>query len=507
MTPLRLPGALHRRPGGDAGVAMILVMGVAAIITVLSVTVATVSLNNLGNTRRDKQAGSAFATSEAGVAAVVERLRAGSLGLSSLTCMEPANPATPLPASCLGATMSWTSSVKPMEIPIDGTAGPCLVSQTCYKVWIGTLKAYSPTTGVKSGIYRVHSKGLFGNGPAASTVVVDLEVRPEEFPIGVFGEQVTGNGGTAVYNESLFTRECVSPRNDGSGNGTRFQGMDAFWDQPAAAHSTTMVSTSNGCSSSGNIHESTNCPTASALKNDQSVSGGPVASGDQCYRTHLRQNGSHYPDAAPTEGCTPRADGLCDSTSFTEADLKRYGYRPRGLSDDQYEALASRARATGTHNVAASTLSAKLTAALAAGIKQPVVYIDCDEAPSLCPGDTYDFSLSNIPSAFQQAPNPVGTFTRCATGPQPVVTLAVLKGNAEYSGGNSSWFDAALFVPDGRWRGNGGYNILGTIFTNDLSLGGNETFQLDSCFIRDLPAPLMQIQTLNFSQDDARDQN
>lgn len=497
-----------RRGGEDAGVAMLLVMGVAAIITVLTVTVATISLNNLKNTSRDKQAGSAFATSEAGVAEVVERIRNGSLALSGFTCMEPADPNAPLPASCLGTTMSWTSSVAPMEVPVDGGSAPCLASQTCYKVWVGTIRAYDPLNGVRSGLYRVHSKGIFGNGPAASTVVVDLEVRPEQFPIGVFGEQVTGNGGTAIYNESLFTRACVSPRQNGQGNGTRFEGIDVYWDQPASAHSTTMITTATGCGAQGDIHKTSNCPENAALNNDQSAAGGPFSTSSGCHANrHLRKNGTYYPDALPTEGCTPRADGLCDSTSFTIKDLERYGYRPRGLSDDQYEAMASRARATNTYNVAATSLNTLLSTALSAGIKQPVVYVDCAVQPGLCPSGTFKLSISDIPTPFQQAPDPPGTYTRCASGPQPVVTLVVAHGNLVFQGGNNVWFDAAIFVPDGQWRGDGGYNILGTLFANDVSLGGNQTFQLDSCFIRDLPAPLMHIETKRFSQDDSRDLN
>lgn len=497
-----------RRAGDDAGVAMLLVMGVAAIITVLTVTVSTVSLNNLKNTSRDKQAGSAFATSEAGVAEVVERIRNGSLPLIRFTCMEPTDPNVALPASCLGTTMSWTSSVAPMEVPVDGGSAPCLASQTCYKVWVGTLRAYDPINGVRSGLYRVHSKGIFGNGPAASTVVVDLEVRPELFPIGVFGEKVTGNGGTAIHNESLFTRACVSPRQNGTGNGTRFEGIDVYWDQPASAHSTTMITTTNGCGTGGDIHQTSNCPENAALNNDQSAAGGPITTTSGCYvNRRARANGTTYPDALPTEGCTPRADGLCDSTSFTIKDLERYGYRPRGLSDDQYEAMANRARATSTYNITPAQLSTRLSAALTAGVKQPVVYIDCAVQPGLCPSGTYQFSVSDIPAAFQQAPDPPGTYTRCASGPQPVVTFVLAQGNLVFQGGNSTWFDAAIFVPDGQWRGNGGYSVLGTLFANDVSLGGNEKFQLDSCFIRDLPAPLMHIETKGFSQDDSRDLN
>ena len=89
----------------------------------------------------------------------------------------------------------------------------------------------------------------------------------------------------------------------------------------------------------------------------------------------------------------------------------------------------------------------------------------------------------------------------------PVLTLVVARGGLVFSGGNANWLDAAIFVPDGKWVGNGGYNILGTLFTNDLSLGGNETFQLDPCFVRDLPATLLHIESVKFSQDDSRDLN
>jgi hypothetical protein len=489
------------RSGGDSGVAMVLIIGVAAMITVLTVTVATVSLNNLQNTTRDKQAGSAFATSEAGVASVVERIRSGNITLSSLTCMEPLDPATPLPASCTGSAMSWTSSVNPMQVRVDGGAGACPVSETCYKVWIGTLSPYSPPT-TREGTYRVHSRGLFGNGPAARTVVVDLVVKPDEFPIGVFGEAVSGNGGTAVYNESLFTRGCVSPRHDGSGNGTRFTGMDVYWDQPASAHSTAMVSTANNCAASGDIHASTNCPAAGALRWDQSAQGGPVSSG-ACYRNHQRSDGSWYPDASPTEGCVARPDGLCDSTSFTVTDLQRYGYRPRGLSDTQYSNLKQRAQTTSTYNQPVSTWHSLLTSAYNAGYIQPVVYVDCSTS-SLCAGGTLNFARTDFPDVFKQAPDASG-LVRCASGAQPVVTIVVEHGNVVYQGGNTGWLDAAIFVPDGQWRGNGGYNILGTLFANDLSLGGNETFQLDKCFVRDLPSSLLEVKATNFREDDARD--
>jgi len=500
MTRMLRTRAVHR---GDEGAAMLLVLGVTAIISILAVTLGSLSLNNLTNTIRDKQSGSAFATSEAGVAAAIERIRSGLLPLSSLTCLEPASALTPLPASCTGATMSWTSATNPMQVPIDGSAGPCVASQTCYKVWIGAVTPYNPPN-TKVGSYRIHSKGVFGNGPAARTVVVDLSVKPDPYPVGVYGDRITGNGGTRILNESLFARDCVSPRKEnssGSGGGTSFVGDDVYWDQPAAAHSTEGISTSNNCGNDGRLHKTLNCDGNLVLKNDQTKDGGPVSSG-VCFRTHTRGNGTFYPDALPTEGCTPRADGLCDSTSFTIKDLQRYGYRPRGLSDAQYDALRARAKQTNTYNQPATALAGRLSAALAAGIIQPVVYVDCS-ATTLCSSGKFDLRAGDFPNEFKQPPDPSNA--RCAAGAQPVVTFVLEHGNLNFSGGNSEWLDAAFFVPDGQWRGDGGYNVLGTLFANDVSLGGNETFQLDKCFVRDIPSPLLEAKVVGFREDDTRD--
>lgn len=490
----------RRQVKGDQGIALLLVIGIVAICSVLAVTVSTIAVNNVQNTTRDKQSGSAFATSEAGVAEAVERIRSGEISLSGLTCAEPGT-------SCTGGTMSWTSRTNPMQVPVDGGAGPCTAQQTCVKVWIGTVQAYSPPA-VKVGSYRVHSLGLFGNGPGARAVVVDITVKPQSFPIGVFGERVTGGGGTAVYSESLFTRACVSPRQTGSGNGTRFTGTDANFGQPAAAHSTTHISTSNNCGSSGYIHKGgSNCPNVAALNWDQSGDGGGV-SGGQCFQNYTRPDGTKYPDASPTGNCVPRADGLCDSTAFGFKDLERYGYQPRGLTETQYAALKSRALAGGTYNIASGAVSNAMNVLAAAGNTQPVLYIDCSTGGSICDSSgVYRISANDFPTTFQQAPDPEGVLTRCAAGPQPVVTIVINRGSLVFQSGNSQWLDAAIFIPYGSWTGNGGYNVLGTLFADDLSLGGNENFRLDKCFVRDIAAPLLEIKQTGFREDDAADIN
>jgi hypothetical protein len=469
----------------DHGLAMLTAITVLALLTAIGLTVTTLGVNNLQNANRDRQAGAALGASDAGVAQAIEYIRGN--GVGGLNCPEaqlalcPDNNAT--------GPSGWTNPSNPKQVPLASGVVGCTAASDCARVWIGTVQQFAPPL-VKTGIYRIHSNGVYGNGPGARNVAVDITVTPDAFPIGVFGEQISGNGGTRLYNESLFARSCISPRDTGNGNGTKFSGIDPYWGIPAAAHTTSHISTANACSSSGYIHASSpatkHCPdgtgynalAVATMKYDQSGDGGAVSSTSACYHSYLKADGTtYYPEN--------------DSTLFTTADLQKYGYRPRGLTDSQYSGLKSRAQAQGLYNVSPGSINAAVTTLLAGGTSQPVLYFDN--------GDV-SLSYSNFPSgAFERAPS--GT---CS--PRSVVVV-VEHGNLTWQGGNSNWFDGAFFVPDGTWTGNGGYNILGTLWANNVSLGGNEQFQLDSCYVTNAHGAILDIKTKSFREDDAQDIN
>jgi hypothetical protein len=342
-------------------------------------------------------------------------------------------------------------------------------------VWISAVRQYDPPA-VKTGTYRVRSTGFYGGGPGAKAVIVDVDVTPSEFPIGVFGQELIGNGGTRIFNESLFTADCVSPRYTGSGNGTRFQGLDSFWDIPAAANTTDFVSTANNCGDSGKIHRTGPCVVGSdgiALRYDKDSQGGPLSAGDPC-ATYTKADGT---------------TGTFTTSRFTMDDLQAKGYRPGGLSDAQYDALKVRAQGTGTYNVPPNSLPTLISNAVAAGITHPVVYWD---------NGNVALNKADIPAAFGRAPG------SACTAPYSV-TVVVRHGDLVYSGGTTDWRSLAVFVPEGDFTGNGGYNVLGTLFADNLSLGGNENWQLDDCFVDNMPGPLLDLEVLNFREDDRRD--
>ena len=497
---------LFRRRRDDEGVALITAIMVMLVLLAFGSVVAVLGINNLRNASNDRQANSSLGAGDAGIAQAIEYLRSN--GVGGLTCPDSN------PTSCSGNPAGFNNPTNPKLVPLDSAGVGCNAGNSnCAKVWIGVVQAFAPPA-VKTGTYAIHSEGIYGNGPSARRIVATVKVTPDTFPIGVFGRSVSGNGGTAVYTESLFTTSCVSPIDTGQGNGTRFTGIDAFWGQPAAAHTTTHVSSSVNCGSNGYIaHGNPNatnpnnnaCPNNAALNWDQSSDGGLISStaGSACYRTYTRADGTTYPDGVCPANVTPTtSNGLCDTTAFTTADLQRYGYRPRGLSGDQYNALKTRAQSQGTYNLAVGSISAAITSLLNGGVTSPVLYWDCSNAGSICSNSNgLSLKQSDFPAnTFANPPSPNGS---CSA--MPIVTIVVEHADLTFQGGTNTWFDAAFFVPDGSFNGNGGYNVLGTLFSNNLDLGGTQAFSLDSCWLTSFPGAVLTVKQTAFREDDATD--
>ena len=491
----------------DEGVALITAIMVMLALLAFGSVVAVLGVNNLRNAGNDKQSNSSLGAGDAGVASAIEYIRSN--GTAALTCPESN------PASCSANPAGYSNPSSPKLIALDSAGTGCTLGKNCAKVWIGVVQRFAPPS-VKAGTYNIHSEGIYGNGPSARQIVVTVQVTPDKYPVGVFGQTVTGNGNTAVLTESLFTTGCVSPRNtsaNGTSNGTSFTGIDSYWGQPAAAHTTDHISTKVGCGSNGYIASgdpttstpsAANCPNSAALNSDQSGNGGVVSPtvGSGCYHTYQRPDGSWYPDGVCPSGATsPYGNGLCDTTAFTTADITRYGYTPRGLTGEQYKALKARAKVMGTYNLATGSISAAMTSVLNSGVTSPVLYWNCNDPSTVCSGGSISLSQSDFPAnTFNLAPTSTG---QCSA--MPIVTIVVEHGNLTFQGGNNTWFDGAIFVPDGTFSGNGGYNLLGTMFSNNLSLGGNQTFSLDSCWVTAFPGAILYIKQTKFREDDAVD--
>jgi hypothetical protein len=485
----------------DAGIGVITVVMVIAVLTAFLITATTMTVNNLGNTQRDRQALSALSTSEAGVAQATQFLRGTNLG--SLTCVEPAAGAVP-GVTCGGAGPSWTSAINPKQVMLNGASGACAASSDCFKVWIGTVLRYVPNCAGRHavpavacfGIYRVHSTGVSGGGPSARKLAVDIKVTPYPFPIGVFAETLSGGGNVGVHRESIFTNQCLAGRQKDAGGagGVRFETdsfgeplVDLIYDQPNAAHSAAQISTNSACTWSGNngpIHEtsrtdSTRTTCNPNFKYDQDSEGSPLTAGDGCYGAYVRSDGTKYPT----------------TSLFTQADLQNYGYRPRGLTDAQYDALRSQAQAQGTYNLSAGSVSARLTSLANAGITSPVLYWD---------NSSVALSQSDFPASFSRNLDTSGS---CISNSVTIVVSGPGH-DLSYQGGTSAPFlVASIFVPDGKLTGSGGRNTIGSVFAYSIDLSGNVDFYMDQCFASNPPGATLDAQVISWREDDSTDIN
>ena len=493
---MKLIDRVKHGQGPDAGVGIVTVVLVMAVITALAITATKLTINNVGNAARDRQALAALATSEAGVAQAIAFLRTGNLG--ALKCPEPA-PGAPLAPACKGPGPSWISATNPKQVRLDGAAGACTSSVDCFSVWIGTVQPYNPgcpsrrATPPKpcTGVYRVHATGVSGNGPGARRLAVDVEASPYPFPIGVFAEGFSGSGNVGIHRESLFTNGCVinRQRDDTSGSGFQFEYdtannrpiLDIVYDQPAAAHSTNVITTSNNVCGDGaggqRIHKPGLPPCNLLFRFDQSGLGAPLTPLDGCHSAYVRSDMSVYPT----------------TSNFTQQDLQNYGYRPGGLTDAQFDALKSQAQAQGTYNIATGSVSGVLTTLAAGGTTSPVLFWDN--------GDV-ELTEADFPAAFKRLSITAPDCTNSS------VTIVVLKQGSKlkYTGGNSGPFlTASIFVPYGVMTGQGGTNTIGTVFAKTLDLGGSPDFFMDECFASNPPGATLDVEVINFREDDATD--
>jgi hypothetical protein len=183
-------------------------------------------------------------------------------------------------------------------------------------------------------------------------------------------------------------------------------------------------------------------------------------------------------------------------TTSLSGDLQsQYGYRPRGLTDAQYNALRTQAGAQGTYNIAPSAVKARLEALAAMGVTSPILYWD---------NGSVSLGQSDFPGDFSR---PLNTNPTCGKKNVTIVVSGA-GNNLSYQGGNSEPFlSAAIFVPDGLLSGSGGRNTIGTIFAKTIDMSGGNAFYMDECFANNPPGATVDVQVVDWREDDSRDFN
>lgn len=459
-----------RRGASEDGAALVLVMIVTAVLAGVGATVFTLSTNNLGNARRDRQASSALANSEAGVAQAMAYLK--NRGAGQLVCAPQCEDKNP-----------WGEEPYSVDQDSFPSMQVTLANQETYSVWIETIQPVGPKA---PGLYRVNSIGNSGSGPGARTVQVDVQVAPFDFPLAVFGDSIQAGGSGAITTESLFSTGCIFKRSK-----IKFSGIDNVYGIPAAAHSAQYITDSQATGSSCAASDSKNihAPSGGTPKYcnpsypyDQDRQGGPLDSSTGCQGTN---------------GVYPQTSLL----SSAEQMASQYGFNLEGLSPGQIDQLRTAAQEQGFYSTTSAAVPAVLQDdVLSQQYPNPVVFYEFD---SSVPAKSRLVDLKGFSDVtYGRAANLGSTAPGCT--PRNVIVV-VINGDVRLNGNQT--LVGSIFAlgpaPYGNvMKANGTSQLIGTLYAKSLDLTGTADINLDPCFLANLPGQLLNVTASTFREVD-----
>lgn len=443
--------AFRDRLRGDTGGAMLVVVLVGVILSGMGLALAKTSVANLDNAGRDRVATGALGIAEAGVAGAINHLRGA--GINHI---------------CTACTLEWNVSAPKTLTFASGTA----------TVTIAEIARYRPP-GTRVGRYLVRSVGVTsGDTPGKRTIEQEIDVKPLAFPLGVYTAAKVNLGGTVeIQQESFFSGQCIDSRSKMSFvAGADGSYIDPYNNIPAGAHSASYITdtNSNVCSTDldavrtkdgGAVHRTSTCHETYWA--DQSALGGPFTSGT----------------------CASRTGGLGDyGTAGSAFDMDvlrdRYGFVPRGLTDEQYAGLKARAKAAGTwfpKGVAVFIPPVSLVPGSPG--YNPIVYIE-----------DQDLNLGTDFNGYAWVHDP------SCVALHPSVLLVIERGSLKL--GSSTLFTGNVFVPDGDVSFSGGAQLTGTIFAKNLKFTGSGRIGLNDCAAASTHGALLGVERTRFREID-----
>jgi hypothetical protein len=317
---------------------------------------------------------------------------------------------------------------------------------------------------------------------------VDVTVKPFEFPIGVFARQVHAGGNGGIHNTSIFSSDCIAGRNK-----IDFaNAIDAYYGVPAAAHAAQYIvpADNDSCTAGNSIHNTVSCAltigtgsNVQVAKNDTDASGGPLTAGDGCYGNSSLNGNTWLTTSKETS-----AQAMEDMYGF-----KAY---PNGLSNTQLDALRTAAIQQGFYFTNTTAIPSALNASNAwQTYPHPILFYDLK-------GTAIGGEVDLNDLAGYARPYPLD-----ASSPQCTpfgAVVVVLNGNVKLN--SNTALVANVFAsgpsPNGVVRkANGGGQLIGTIFADQVDLRGSADVYLDQCFLANMTS-LWSMTESNFREED-----
>ena len=493
---------MMRRLSGEAGVAMITVLFVAAVLTMVISAAAFVTVQEFRSGSDDRRAGKALATAEAGIDRTILWLRSFQLPWKEIALSGCTDPSTGVAHPTQGPGSTLTPKIVTLSGVVDPTGNfsatirpfnPHTQDPTFCPSTVPSPKGFTYPGQASPEPYAMIITST-GSIPTATRVVrQEVRLSGVQFPIGISAGTIDANGNPTFNNITVMSTGIINGRNKMNFAGTdpyytkgqfypTLTGATAAQPMPAAAHSGDKIYVSAG------RQEHPPNPNCTADKSglestwDGSLTGGTVSG-----------------------GCTDAAGLRPPTTRFTTADINRIAPTPRLSSDDHvYFKDAAQTRglycdfrtsltnpctvyqaATGT--VVSRNIGTNVNAGALAGIgNYYVAYFE------FAPGSN---PFTNVLRWSAQLPL---CNTNSATNSMGVVIMK----NGSFEMQTGGRISGAVFAEDGRIDASGNYTIEGTVVAKELRLRGNPTYTLTPCWVQNLPGPFITVTAGRWSELD-----
>jgi hypothetical protein len=487
------------------GVAMVMVMLVGAGLTVVASGAAFVTVRELRAGTDDRKAAEALAIAEAGIDRFVELIRGGTLtwGEIRLAGCDAAHPSLQVEGGVGNGTYQAVfSAYNPFGADSTARAAPAACTES-----ENNPRSDSPKTKQWFAITST------GQHPTATRVVRQVvQVGVLGLPVGIYSEDIDGQGSGDFRGISMITPGDLTGREKMSFEGTDpFYKLADFWPgmsdelfAPAAVHTLGTMYLKKDNSNQVEHPPNPNClangPQGTSGQSlwDQSGRGGNVTA--TC---------SNWPGSpAGTDG--PPAGAFPTTSLITSLD----NVIPRpDLSDQDYLTLRATAKREGLYcKIEANGVRTctRLNASWLPTGSGTTVRVDDPDV--LGNGSTIPALPNDFVAYFEFVDASAAMTSNIVNWRAPVGpcsdTLAdnrsavIVIRNGSYDGDDGDTVNGLILAPEGELTTRGGHTIHGTVITKSVDISGTAEFQLDSCWVRNMPGPFLDVTPQRWSEVD-----
>ena len=461
-----------QRVRNETGVAMVTVLLVGMVLTVVTSVAAFSTIKELRASADDRKSAEALAYAEAGLDRFLRYIRVENVTWHKLIVAgcEDADGLS-IPPGVIGAG-TFEATLKIYEPnPPSGNQADRTVPGAC------NYRATAPNDPTGQ-FFIITSKGTTSSAKRVLQQVV--KITPLGLPIAIYAQAIEAGGTPNMTGISMITEGSIRGREK-----LNFKGQDPYYFMqdvfpdgvsgrsllehvPAAAHALLGIYLKqNG--TQPEFPPAKNCTAdvngQSLWDSDGSAGSGPISS-----------------------GCAGQS-GNPNTSKFTPTIMDKM--RPHKLTEQDHQALRDAAKTTGIYCQIGTTSSCTMRGVPMAG--RPAVWQDGDIAPLFAGGVNnfvayYDFvggdTLSN---SVKWNANVWGCN---ATNPElnKSAVIVVRRGGLEFQAAQVN----GAFIMDGELKYSGNPTLNGPIISQaGFRITGNANFQLDACWVKNMPGPFL----------------